>query len=423
MEADNSGVKVFFLFFDLLLLNIAVLTVFYFSPVRENMDEVMLNTYILHANISELIAYTLYSRRNYFFTDKYSDRLKITTIRFLILIITLFILAEVFLPKGYFKGFLLEYTAIFYIIKVVVFYFIYKTQKYRFKNGYTHFRVAILGSDNSSRVLGKLLENNPSLGYNFVGFISDKEDVKQDIKEEVRQDVRQVKPQHRRRIKALGYLSDLKQLSEKYRINMIFVTNPKYFTKENTNKLLSNCNETGLRLRYVLTNGYWNKRSFKKNEPAQFFEMFNPQEIPLDNLTLRIEKRIFDIIFSLGITIFIFSWLFPIMSILIRLNSKGPVFFIQQRTGINNKTFKCLKFRTMTVNSDSDSKQAQINDARITSIGAFLRKTNIDELPQFINVLLGHMSVVGPRPHMLKHTEQYSALIEQYKVRDRRAHV
>ena len=405
MEPDNSGVKVFFLFFDLLLLNIAVLTVFYFSPMRENLDETLRNTYILHANISELIAYTLYSRRNYFFTDKFIDRLRITTIRFLVLLLTLFVLAEVFLPKGYYKGFLLEYTTIFYIIKVVVFYFIYKTQQYRFKNGYTHFRVAILGLDNPSRVLGKLLQNNPSLGYSFVGFISDKDDIGH------------VKQNRKTKNKALGKLSELNQFYEKYRINMIFVTNPKYFTKENTKELLSICNQTGLRLRYILTNGYWNKHAFKSNESSRYFEIFNPQEIPLDNLTLRIEKRLFDILFSLGVIVFIFSWLFPIISILIKLNSKGPVFFVQQRTGINNKTFKCYKFRTMTVNSDSDTKQAQVNDSRITSIGAFLRKTNIDELPQFINVLLGNMSVVGPRPHMLKHTEQYSLLIDHYKVR------
>ncbi|HBT86671.1 MAG: exopolysaccharide biosynthesis polyprenyl glycosylphosphotransferase [Fermentimonas sp.] len=407
MEPDNSGVKVFYLFFDLLLLNIAVFTVFYFSPMRDYLDLTLRNTYFLHANISEIIAYTLYSKRNYFFTDKFSDRLRITTIRFLVLLLALFVLAEVFLPDGYYKGFLLEYTAIFYIIKVVVFYFIYKTQQFRFKNGYAHFRVAILGLDNPSRVLGKLIQNNPSLGYNFVGFISDTE----------KSDNEQMIQEKKSKKKSIGKLSDLRQFSDKYRINMILVTNPKYFTKENTKELLSICNETGLRLRYVLTNGYWNKHVFKRKESSRFFEMFNPQEIPLDNLTFRIEKRLFDILFSLGVIVFIFSWLFPIISILIKLNSRGPVFFVQQRTGINNKTFKCYKFRTMTVNSDADSKQAQVNDARITSIGNFLRKTNIDELPQFINVLLGNMSVVGPRPHMLKHTEQYSALIEHYKVR------
>lgn len=314
MEPDNSGVKVFYLFFDLLLLNTAVLMVIYFSPMRDYLDLTLKNTYFLHANISELIAYSLYSKRNYFFTDKFSDRLRITSIRFLVLLIALYSLAEVFLPKGYDKGFLLEYTAIFYIIKVVVFYLIYKTEQYRFRNGYAHFRVAILGLDNPSRVLGKLLQNNPSLGYNFIGYIADKE------KNEPS------KSQIKLSNKTIGKLCDLKQFSETHKVNMIFVTNPKYFTKDKTKELLSICNETGLRLRYVLTNGYWNKHIFKNSESSGFFEMFNPQEIPLDNLTLRIEKRVFDILFSLGVILFIFSWLFPIISILIKINSRGPVF-------------------------------------------------------------------------------------------------
>ncbi|HBU45501.1 MAG TPA: undecaprenyl-phosphate glucose phosphotransferase, partial [Porphyromonadaceae bacterium] len=137
----------------------------------------------------------------------------------------------------------------------------------------------------------------------------------------------------------------------------------------------------------------------------------------LDDLTLRLKKRAFDVVFSSAVILFIFSWLLPLLSIIIKLNSKGPVFFVQQRTGINNKTFNCIKFRTMKVNQEADTKQAVKNDNRITSIGNFLRKYNIDELPQFFNVLVGNMSVVGPRPHMLKHTEQYSALIEYYKVR------
>jgi len=106
-----------------------------------------------------------------------------------------------------------------------------------------------------------------------------------------------------------------------------------------------------------------------------------------------------------------------LLAILLKINSKGPVFFVQKRTGINNKTFKCLKFRSMKVNNESDIKQAVEGDQRITAFGNFLRKSNIDELPQFFNVLFGQMSVVGPRPHMLKHTDQYSGLIDGYLVR------
>lgn len=131
----------------------------------------------------------------------------------------------------------------------------------------------------------------------------------------------------------------------------------------------------------------------------------------------RFFKRSFDILFSLFIIFFVFSWLYPILAILIKLESKGPVFFVQLRTGRNNMHFKCYKFRSMRVNGDADKKQATLNDHRITRIGAFMRKTSLDEIPQFFNVLIGNMSIVGPRPHMISHTQEYSQLTEKYKVR------
>lgn len=373
--------------------------VYYNSPMFNYVDLPQRNLYILHANISELLAYMIYSKQNYYFSDSYTERVKTFSIRFLILIPTLYLLAELYLQDGYNRGFLLEYTGFFYVLKIVVFYFIYKFQQFRYRKGYAHHRVAILGAGNSDLVLGKVLNDNPSLGFKLAGYLSNT-GLQSDFA-------------------TLGKLDDLPVLSEKYKLNMLFVTDPAYFTKENTQRLLSKCNETGVRVRYILMKGYWNNlnRIGKRKESARYFEMFNPQEIPLDSLTLRTEKRIFDILFSSAVILFIFSWLFPIMALLIKLNSKGPVFFKQQRTGINNKTFWCYKFRTMTVNNECDSKQAQVNDSRITSIGNFMRKTNIDELPQFINVLLGNMSVVGPRPHMLKHTTQYSELIRHYRVR------
>lgn len=138
---------------------------------------------------------------------------------------------------------------------------------------------------------------------------------------------------------------------------------------------------------------------------------------PLDDIANRIRKRIFDIAFSSLVLIFLLSWLIPLLALLIRLESRGPVFFIQHRTGRNNRSFRCLKMRSMYVNKDANSRQATRNDKRFTKIGRILRKTNLDEMPQFLNVWLGDMSIVGPRPHMLKHTEEYSAIIQQYMVR------
>ena len=138
---------------------------------------------------------------------------------------------------------------------------------------------------------------------------------------------------------------------------------------------------------------------------------------PQENVLNRFIKRVFDIGFSLFIIFFILSWAYPLLAILIKMESKGPVFFKQLRSGRDNRPFMCYKFRSMAVNDESDKKQATRNDPRITKLGAFMRRTSIDELPQFFNVLIGNMSTVGPRPHMLNHTEQYSKLIDGYMVR------
>lgn len=128
-------------------------------------------------------------------------------------------------------------------------------------------------------------------------------------------------------------------------------------------------------------------------------------------------KRAMDLAISGLFTIAVMSWLFPIVALLIKLTSKGPVFFIQKRTGYKGVEFDCFKFRTMYVNDEADLKQATNNDKRITPVGKLLRATHIDEIPQFLNVLLGDMSIVGPRPHMLYHTRYYSERIPYYNLR------
>jgi putative colanic acid biosynthesis UDP-glucose lipid carrier transferase len=138
---------------------------------------------------------------------------------------------------------------------------------------------------------------------------------------------------------------------------------------------------------------------------------------PLQDVAGQIKKRFFDIVFSLMVILLLLSWLLPILAILIKLDSKGPVFFVQMRSGKNNRSFRCYKFRSLRINNDADSTQVTQNDVRFTRLGKILRRTNIDEFPQFFNTLIGDMSIVGPRPHMLKHTELYSGLLNQYMVR------
>lgn len=145
--------------------------------------------------------------------------------------------------------------------------------------------------------------------------------------------------------------------------------------------------------------------------------ILNPSKFPLDYFSNFFIKRSFDILFSVFILVFVCSWLFPIIALFIKYNSKGPVFFKQKRYGYHDEVFSCYKFRTMVVNNESSTKTTQQNDTRITKIGKFLRKTSLDEMPQFINVFLGEMSVVGPRPHMLLVDDFYKAKIGRYTIR------
>jgi putative colanic acid biosysnthesis UDP-glucose lipid carrier transferase len=147
------------------------------------------------------------------------------------------------------------------------------------------------------------------------------------------------------------------------------------------------------------------------------FTVLSARTESLAQIDNRFKKRLFDIIISSAVILFILSWLYPLLAIIIKLQSPGPVLFKQLRSGRDNKPFCCYKFRSMRVNHESDLRQASKDDDRITPVGRFMRKTSLDEFPQFFNVLFGYMSIIGPRPHMLSHTEQYRRIIDKYMVR------
>jgi len=154
--------------------------------------------------------------------------------------------------------------------------------------------------------------------------------------------------------------------------------------------------------------------------PEKFDSSGQPEvrEYWSDKYNVLFIKRIVDVSLSGMILLLVFSWLFPIIALLIKLDSGGPVFFKQKRVGFLGKIFSCYKFRTMYVNDAADTQRASTDDPRVTRVGHFLRNTCLDELPQFLNVLLGHMSIVGPRPHMLKDSREFSDLIANYRFRN-----
>ncbi len=141
------------------------------------------------------------------------------------------------------------------------------------------------------------------------------------------------------------------------------------------------------------------------------------RELPFDKPAVKLFKRLFDIVFSLLVIVFLLSWISPILYILIKRESKGPLFFKQIREGVRGSSFTCYKYRSMGVNRNADKLQATRGDNRVTKIGKIIRKTSVDELPQFINVLKGDMSVVGPRPHMLSQSEEFKKIVKKYMVR------
>jgi putative colanic acid biosynthesis UDP-glucose lipid carrier transferase len=203
-----------------------------------------------------------------------------------------------------------------------------------------------------------------------------------------------------------------------------------YVKANNITKIYCTLSLSDEKVRDILHFSERNVISFHIVPPMEYYYTINPvvesignvlvfstQKTPLDNFHNIILKRIFDVVVSSIFLITLFPIIYIIVGIAVKLSSRGPVFFVQDRTGKNGITFKCYKFRSMRCNKDANTRQATVDDSRKTRTGNFLRRTNIDELPQFINVLKGEMSIVGPRPHMLLHTEEYSRLINKYMSR------
>lgn len=215
----------------------------------------------------------------------------------------------------------------------------------------------------------------------------------------------------------IGDIASVKAFALQNRIDIVYCALPGTRKAEIT-ELMEFCERNTIRFRVIPSSD-----SFIPVVPGSQLEFHGAVPVsklrkePLDDRLSRAVKRAFDIVFSFLVITMVFTWLFPILAVLIKLSSKGPVFFKQTRLGEGNKTFVCFKFRSMRMNKEADSKQATKNDPRVTKVGAFLRKSNLDEMPQFFNVLLGQMSVVGPRPHPLRLNDQFRDIIDKYMVR------
>ena len=265
------------------------------------------------------------------------------------------------------------------------------------RRGYNAKNIIIVGAGKNGMELFQVIKTDLSYGFHVLGFFDDNTILKD------------VLPNY------LGPISEIEAYVESHDVDEIYCTIPGT-NSEKISALLNFAEKNMIRF-YIIPEFF---RDIKKSMAFEIMEtipLLTIRTEPLQSPTNRTLKRCFDIFFSIAVMIMVYPFLYLIAGLLIKISSKGPILFKQKRTGLYGREFECYKFRTMHVNQEADSLQASKGDPRTTFIGSFLRRTNLDEFPQFINVLKGEMSVVGPRPHMLIHTAQYSILIDKYMVR------
>lgn len=264
-------------------------------------------------------------------------------------------------------------------------------KKYRIVTGSNYKKVVIIGSNDATKKLEFFFKNRPGYGYKFDGFFTDEDDqTKQGTLEQ-----------------SFDYIIQ-NQIDEVY-------CSISELSNDQIKNFIEFCDINVKALKFIPDN----KELYRKNFYLDYYDItpiLSLRKIPLNDNINSIIKRSFDIFFALIVIIFILSWLIPILGLIIVLESKGPIFFRQNRPGIKEKGFGCYKFRSMTINSRSEDSASR-NDPRVTKTGKFIRRTSIDELPQFFNVLFGTMSVVGPRPHLWRQNEIYGSKISKYMVR------
>ncbi|RZS99275.1 exopolysaccharide biosynthesis polyprenyl glycosylphosphotransferase [Aquimarina brevivitae] len=267
-------------------------------------------------------------------------------------------------------------------VKIIIY---YALKQYRYKLGGNNRRIVVVGSHASTKQLMQFFNKRKDLGYRVIKEFNKS---KLDTLEE------------------LFVFMNAREVDEIY-------CSIEDLNDDEVNQVMKFCNKKRCGLKFIPNE----KRIYSKRLHTDFYEylpVLSIPEVSLNKSINRMVKRIFDIIFSILVIVLVLSWLIPVLYILVKMESSGPFLYKHRRNGINYKEFTCYKIRSLRYHSSEHEDQVQKNDKRVTKIGRFLRKTSIDELPQFFNVLLGDMSVVGPRPHMPRYTEEYAKRIDKY---------
>lgn len=309
---------------------------------------------------------------------------------FLLVVIAFFPFAKTAIFSG--KAIAIFMSCSFVIIILFKYFLFYYLKRYRIITQNNFRSAIIIGYTPEALRLKEVFESRKDYGYRFEGYFSDK----------------------KQNAEIKGKVDDLKEFVLEKNIDEIYCSLNE-ISNEKLKELVEFADDNKKQIKFIPDS----KEIFSKNLKIDYYELFpvlSLQKTQLHNPTIKGIKRGFDILFSLLVIIFILSWMMPLIAILIKLESKGPIFFKQGRPGLDENEFYCYKFRSMHVNGTTE-KEASRNDPRVTKMGRFMRKTSLDELPQFFNVLIGDMSVVGPRPHLWSQNKSYASKIKKYMVR------
>ena len=390
------------LFLDLLLLNIIFIT----SAILAQSLQILVTRnymFILLGALNFLWYFT--SNGNGFYEDnnlrsfsyQFNNILKNTFVQIIAAILFIFIAKEDLFTRNF---------ILIYAFLLIVFISI-RIQLLKMLLGKLSLRekkiqnIVIVGSGEVARNFYNSTIKNQTFSYKFAGYLDD-------FTEESSQ------------TELIGKIDDLEQIVISKNINEVIVALPiQEFAR--LDKIIKVCNRHAVRV-HIIPDYF---RFISKKFRVTMFENFpiiTIRDEPLAEAHWKFIKRSFDILFSLIVIIFFLSWFIPLMAIIIKIFSRGTVFFIQNRIGMKNKNFNFYKFRTLITNEEFENETylpVTAGDSRITKIGSILRRTNLDELPQFFNIIKGDMSVVGPRPHFTPYNEVYSEIVDEIKLRSR----
>jgi Undecaprenyl-phosphate glucose phosphotransferase len=383
----------------LFLLNIAFLLAAAFS---QSIDILIPRYYMFFLLVGLNILWIIVSNTSGFYDDFHSRNfpfqfvniLKETTAQVIASILFIFLAKE----DLFTRNFIITYTVllIFFIsLRTIAFRKVLKSLRRRGKNIRN---LLIIGTGEVAYNFKSMISSNPDFGYQFIGFAATENgDSTNDV---------------------VGHTDQLEKLIYELSIDEVVIA-LKDKSDEFLDEIIIICNRNAVKTHIIPDYFKFVSSRFQVSMFGNF-PIITARTEPLEEAHWRLFKRAFDILFSLSVIFFIFSWLYPVIFILTKFSSPGPVLFIQERVGSRNEKFKCYKFRTMKITESKSVYNFQPvieNDPRVTKVGRFLRKSNLDELPQFINVFKGEMSVVGPRPHAVLYDRKYGKIVDAIRLR------